>query len=212
MYCNIDSKMGNTLNPIQNKILKLMERNVEEPLSYRDLAREVDVASTNTISYHLRLLEKKGYLKRDPISPQNYLVLTRPETGVAYLSLYGLAHCGPKGFLLDGNPIDRIPVAARLIPFSISNAFLVKAKGDSMEPRIYNGDLVLAKRQNVAETGDIVVCINEGEALVKKLKREKNGNILISLNPKYEPFLASKENFRIEGLVKAIISHSVVYR
>ena len=81
-----------------------------------------------------------------------------------------------------------------------------------MEPRIYNGDLVLAKRQNVAETGDIVVCINEGEALVKKLKREKNGNILISLNPKYEPFLASKENFRIEGLVKAIISHSVVYR
>ena len=199
----------NALNPIQNKILKLMERNVEEPLSYRDLAREVDVASTNTISYHLRLLEKKGYLKRDPISPQNYLVLNRPETGVAFLNLYGLAHCGPTGSLLDGNPIDRIPVAARLIPFSVSNAFLVKAKGDSMEPRIYEGDLVLAKRQNVFESGDVVVCVNDGEALIKRIKKEKNGVILISLNTKYEPFFSSKENFRIEGVVKSIISHTL---
>ena len=172
-----------------------MEKNVEEPLSYRDLAREVDVASTNTISYHLHLLEKKGYLKRDPISSQNYLVLNRPETGVAYLNLYGLAHCGPKGSLLDGNPIDRIPVAARLIPFSVANAFLVKAKGDSMEPRVYNGDLVLAKRQNIAENGDIVVCVNDGEALIKKIKKEKNGMILISLNPKYEPFFSSRNSF-----------------
>ena len=186
-----------------------MERNVEEPLSYRDLAREVDVASTNTISYHLRLLEKKGYLKRDPSSPQNYSVLNLPETGVAYVNLYGLVHCGPKGSLLDGNPIDRIPVAARLIPFSIASAFLVKAKGDSMEPRIYDGDLVLAKRQNVAETGDIAICVNQGEAVIKKIKKEKAGVILISLNQKYEPFFASTENFRIEGTVKTIISRNV---
>lgn len=186
-----------------------MERNIEEPLSYRDLAREVDVASTNTISYHLHLLEKKGYLKRDPISPQNYMVLNRPETGVAYLNLYGLAHCGPKGSLLDGNPIDRIPVAARLIPFSIASAFLVKAKGNSMEPIIYDGDLVLAKRQDTAETSDIVVCINDAEALIKKIKKEKTGVILISLNSKYEPFFSSKENFRIEGIVKKTISHTL---
>lgn len=200
----------NALNPIQNKILKLLEKNIEEPLSYRDLAKEVDVASTNTISYHLRLLEKKGYLKRDQNSPQNYLVFTRPKTGVAYLNLYGLAYCGPKGSLLDGNPIERVPVAYRLIPFPVANAFLVKSKGDSMEPRIYDGDLVLAKKQNSAETGEIIVCINEGEALIKKFKREKNGAILISLNFKYEPFFASKENFRIEGIVKTIISQTTV--
>lgn len=202
-------EMRNALNPIQNKILKLLERNVEEPLSYRDLAREVDVASTNTIAYHLRLLEKKGYLKRDPISPQNYSVLNRPETGVAYLNLYGLAHCGPKGSLLDSAPIDRIPIAVRLIPFLVSSAFLVKAKGDSMEPRIYEGDLVLAKRQNVADSGDMVVCINQGEAIIKKIKKEKNGVILVSLNPKYEPFFSSKEDFRIEGIVKSIISKAI---
>lgn len=194
------------LNPIQNKILKLMERHIEEPLSYRDLAREVDVASTNTIAYHLRLLEKKGYLKRDQTNPRVYAVLTRPETGVAYLNLYGLAHCGPKGSLLDGSPIDRLPVASRMISFPSASAFLVKAKGDSMEPRIFDGDLILAKKQNVADNGDIVICVNQGEALIKKIKKEKNGVILISLNSKYEPFLASKEDFRVEGTVKTIIS------
>jgi len=197
------------LNPIQNKILKLMERNIEEPLSYRDLAREVDVASTNTIAYHLRLLEKKGYLKHDQTNPRAYAVLIRPETGVAYLNLYGLAHCGPKGSLLDGNPIDRIPVAARLISFPAINAFLVKAKGDSMEPRIFDGDLVLAKKQSAANSGDIVVCINEGEAIIKKIRQEKGNIILISLNQKYGPFLASREEFRVEGIVKTIISRSV---
>lgn len=197
------------LNPIQNKILKLMERHIEEPLSYRDLAREVDVASTNTIAYHLRLLEKRGYLKRDPVNPHGYAVLTKPETGVAYLNLYGLAHCGPKGSLLDGNPIDKLPVAARMIPFSVTNAFLVKAKGDSMEPRIYDGDIVVAKKRNIAETGDVAVCVNQGEALIKKIKIEKNGVILISLNQKYEPFSASREDFHIEGIVKTIISKTV---
>ncbi|MBI4668694.1 MAG: repressor LexA [Elusimicrobia bacterium] len=196
------------LNPIQNRILKLLERHIEEPLSYRDLAREVGVASTNTIAYHLRLLEKKGCLKRDPVNPRSYAVLTKPETGVAYLNLYGLVHCGPNGSILDGSPIDRIPVAARLIPFQVTDAFLVKAKGDSMEPRIFDGDLVLVKKQAVANSGDIVVCANEGEAIIKKMRQENGNIILISLNQKYEPFLASKEEFRVEGTVKTIISWS----
>lgn len=197
------------LNPIQSKILKLLERNIAEPLSYRDLAREVDVSSTNTISYHLRVLEKKGYLKRDPIDSRNYMVLNKPESGVVYLSVFGLAHCGPKGSLLDENPIDRIPVATRLIPFSITNAFLVKAKGDSMEPRIFDGDLVLARRQSVAENGEIIVCVNRGEALIKRLKIEKQGGVLVSLNDKYKEFPVSNDDFHVEGIVKTIISRSV---
>ena len=96
-----------------------------------------------------------------------------------------------------------------MIPFSVADAFLVKAKGDSMEPRIYDGDIIVAKKQNIAETGDLVICVNQSEALIKKIKREKHGIILSSLNTKYEPFLASKEDFRVEGIVKAIISKMV---
>ncbi len=202
------------LSPLQDKLLKLLSRHLDEPLSYRELAREIGVVSTNTVSYHLNQLERLGHLKRDPADPRHYQVLGAPETGVAYLNLYGLARCGPRGSVLDGSPIDRIPVSTRLIPFPAVDAFLVKAKGDSMEGRIYDGDLVLAKRQPAAENGDLVVCVNKGEALIKKFKKDfdARGVILISLNPKYEPFFAAREDFRIEGVVKAIISRAVNFR
>jgi len=80
--------------------------------------------------------------------------------------------------------------------------------GDSMEPRIFNGDLVLARKSKIAESGDIVICVNDGEALIKKIKM--NGEyILISLNSKYEPFIASRDNFRVVGLVRGIFSRKI---
>ncbi|PYP84014.1 MAG: hypothetical protein DMF61_21485 [Blastocatellia bacterium AA13] len=63
---------------------------------------------------------------------------------------------------LTTNPL-KIPVATRLLLFLPSEAFLVKAKGDSMAPRITAGDLVIARRRVDAEDGQIVVCVNEDE-------------------------------------------------
>ena len=87
---------------------------------------------------------------------------------------------------------------------------MIKAKGDSMEPKISNGDLVIVKKSNNAESGDIVVCVNDDKAMIKKIeKQNKNSIILISLNSdKYKPFIAS-ENFRIEGVVKGVITNKL---
>jgi len=85
---------------------------------------------------------------------------------------------------------------------------MVKAKGDSMTPKINDGDLVIAKKNKRPENNSIVVCVNDGEVLIKKYKKEKNGTILISLNQKYPPFLA-KNDFRIEGEVRGIITNKV---
>jgi len=116
-----------------------------------------------------------------------------------------LAHCGPRGFLLDGNPIERVPIPTRLIPFPVSDAFLVKAKGDSMEPKINDGDLVIVKKCREPKNGGIVVCVNEGDALIKRMQREDEGTILVSLNSKYPPFTAA-EDFRVVGEVRGIFS------
>lgn len=196
------------LPSVQAKILGLLSRHVEDPLSYRDLAEEVGVVSSSTIAYHLQQLEKKGHLKRNPDNARDYIVLGQPETGVAILNIYGLAHCGPKGSLLDGNPVDRMPVSTKIIPCPATEAFLVRAKGDSMEPRIFDGDLVLCRRQRHAENGELAVCVNAGEAIIKKIMKGARP-ILMSLNPKYDPFVAN-ENFRVEGVVKAIISRASV--
>ncbi len=77
-----------------------------------------------------------------------------------------------------------------------------------MAPRINHGDLVIARRNNSVESGRVVVCVNDGEALIKKLVKERNRYILYSTNPKHPPFLAAN-NFKIVGEIKAIISHTV---
>lgn len=130
-----------------------------------------------------------------------------PEKKVAYLNLYGPAHCGPNGSILDGRPIDRIPVSTMLLSFPSEEGFMVKAKGDSMAPRIRDGDFVIARRANNAESGSIVVCLNKGEAIIKKIQKEKKGILLVSLNQEaVPPFLAS-DDFRIQGEVKGIFTN-----
>ena len=96
-----------------------------------------------------------------------------------------------------------------MISFPALEAFLVQAKGDSMGPRINDGDLVIARKTNAVDSGRVVVCVNDGEALIKRLQREPDRNILVSANPKYPPFSASSTDFRIVGEVKAVMSHKV---
>ena len=116
--------------------------------------------------------------------------------------------------MLDGNPIDRIPVATKLLGFPASQAFLVKAKGTSMVPKINPGDLVIAKKSSDAPDDSIVVCCNNGGVLIKKIQKINSDDgktiyNLISLNDKlYPPFVAS-EDFRIEGIVRGVLSYSL---
>ena len=63
-------------------------------------------------------------------------------------------------------------------------------KGDSMEPRMTSGDVVIVRSQDYAETGDIAIVLVDGEvATCKKIKKTPQGLMLISLNPAYEPIL-----------------------
>ena len=189
--------------------MALLKKNIDEPLTIRELQEELKASSPSLIYHHILQLEKKGYLKRNPNNPQDYEILSdSPDKKIVYLNLYGLAACGPEGSILDGNPIDRVPLSRRLVSFSSSDAFLVKAKGDSMQPKINNGDLVIAKKTNQCTSGDVVVCVNNGEALIKKVQKEKDHVLLISINQKIAPFTAAND-FRVEGLVKGIISYSI---
>ena len=86
---------------------------------------------------------------------------------------------------------------------------MVKEVKDDMETKINDGDLVVAKKTNNPDNGSVVVCINNGEALIKKVQKEKHGYILSSLNSeKYPPFFASKD-FRVIGEVKSIFSYNI---
>lgn len=72
--------------------------------------------------------------------------------------------------------------------------FGLKIKGNSMEPKISDGDVVIVRKQDDAESGDIVIAlINGDEGVCKRLKKYNDSIALISTNPEYDPMIFSKE-------------------
>lgn len=203
------------LHPTQQKLIDLLKVNVDDPLTIRELQDLLNISSTSLVHHHISQLLDKGYLIRNPSSPQDYQVLAdSPEKSIAYLNIYGMAQCGPNGSILDGNPVDRIKISSKALGFPAADAFAVKARGDSMKPKINNGDLVIAQKSSIANDGDIVICVNDGAAIIKKLQKivhdpsKSTTYNLISLNEKYKPFVAA-EDFRVEGIARSIFSYNV---
>lgn len=196
------------LHPAQEKLIEILSKNSDEPLTIRELQEAISASSTSVVVHHMAQLEKKGYLKKNPNNPRDYQILKAPDKEIAYLNLYGLATCGPEGSILDGNPIDRVPISTKFLSFSSDKAFLVKAKGDSMLPKINNGDFVIIEKTNKAENGLTALCVNNEQVVIKKIKQQspKDQIILVSLNSEFEPFLAAKD-FRVEGVVRGVISN-----
>lgn len=89
--------------------------------------------------------------------------------------------------------------------------FALKIKGDSMEPRMQSGDVVIVRQQSSADSGDtVIVLINGDEATCKKLEKTSNGIMLISTNTKYSPMFFSHEE--INELPVAILGKVVENR
>lgn len=198
------------LHPVQEKLLFLLGKYIDDPMTVRELQNALGVTSTSIVAHHVRQLEKKGYLKRNPYNSKDYqIVKGRPERQISYLNLYKLIVCDVDGSILGGNPIDRIPIASRLFSFPAAKAFMIIAKGKSMEPKIQDGDLVIARKVSQPENGKLYVCVNNGKALIKRFQQDGKTKILCSLNPNFEPFVVAKD-FHIEGEVKVIISRKVI--
>ncbi len=195
------------LHEKQERILELLKENKENPLTIGQLMGEVKIDSPGVFYYHLNQLQKKGFLKYNPNNSRDYIVLDKPEDSIVYIPKYGMAQCGPEGLILDSNIEDQIPIASKLFRFATQDAFIVEAKGDSMEPKIVEGDIIIAKRQTSAENGDIIVCSYNSAAMIKVFS---SVNGMISLNSlkfhKYNPIMVGKDDeFHVAGVVKHIL-------
>ena len=120
------------------------------------------------------------------------------------------------GRVAAGVPIDRIEevIGYEEIDREASESadyFALRIKGDSMEPRIYDGDTVIVRKQNDAESGDIVIAsINGEDATCKRLKKMEGGIMLVPLNRRYDPFIFSSE--QAEEIPVSIIGKVVELR
>ncbi|AKE89845.1 MULTISPECIES: transcriptional repressor LexA [Rhodococcus] len=193
----------------QRRVLEVIRESVTErgyPPSIREIGDAVGLNSTSSVAHQLRTLERKGFLRRDPNrpravdvrgldDPQPAAPQAQPAEGVdtAAEAATPAAMVPVLGRIAAGGPIlaeesveDVFPLPRELV--GQGSLFLLKVVGESMvDAAICDGDWVVVRQQNVADNGDIVAAMLDGEATVKTFKRVKKDVWLMPHNPMFEP-------------------------
>jgi repressor LexA len=201
-----DGRLHSGLTERQRTILNVIRASVTNrgyPPSIREIGDAVGLTSTSSVAHQLRTLERKGYLRRDPNRPravdvrgadQNASAASAHVTDVAGSDALPEPTFVPVlGRIAAGGPIlaeeaveDVFPLPRELV--GEGTLFLLKVVGDSMvEAAICDGDWVVVRQQNVADNGDIVAAMIDGEATVKTFKRAGGQVWLMPHNPAFDP-------------------------
>jgi repressor LexA len=199
---------GPQLTDKQRSIFEFIEQSITlrgiSP-TIREIGSKFGISSTNGVRTHLAALIKKGYLKKSRFLSRS-LELVRPLiAGVGRLPLVGTVPAG--------QPIDAVENIEGEIALDLSflpkgDAFTLTVMGDSMKDAgIFDGDIVIVKKQQVAQKGDIVVAIIGDEATVKTYYPEANRIRLQPENETMSPIYVSKTSpeFRIAGKVVGLL-------
>ncbi|WP_144206604.1 transcriptional repressor LexA [Mycobacterium tilburgii] len=196
--------VDSSLTQRQRTILNVIRESVTSrgyPPSIREIGDAVGLTSTSSVTHQLRTLEGKGYLRRDPNRPRAVDVrgaddgaAAAPVTEVAgsdalpeptFVPMLGRIAAG--GPILAQETVENVfPLPRELV--GEGTLFLLKVVGDSMiEAAICDGDWVVVRQQNVADNGDIVAAMLDGEATVKTFKRANGQVWLLPHNPALDP-------------------------
>ena len=157
---------------------------------------------------YLDLYEKAGYIDLVNDERRNKYKIDELGNPVKEVPLLGTVKAG-YDYLAQENWIGTIDVDASLVKDG-SEYFALKVHGDSMSPVLVENDIVIVKKQDDFETGDIVVAIINGdEATIKKGKKTDNSILLQPLNNNYEPLIFTNDEMKtipvkIIGVVKQL--------
>jgi repressor LexA len=181
------------------------------PPTNREIGREMQIASTGHVDYHLTMLEKKGLIARQPKKSRG-IKLTKPaaSTGTPIM-----------GAIAAGEPLDIFPDTSQTVELGSNlveseNTYALVVKGRSMiDDHICDGDYVVIKPQSTCQNGDIVVAVHmqdgvNGSATLKRFFQEKEHDRvrLQPANSELEPILIPRSiwdrEWQVQGKVVAI--------
>lgn len=205
------------------------------PPTMREIGEAVGLTSPSSVKYQLTALEAKGYIRRDPHRPRAMEIVhpdhtvsepRRPSTATghddnrhddpdglgdrserptpSYVPLVGtIAAGGP--ILAEQLIEDVFPLPRQLV--GDGDLFMLKVTGESMiDAAICDGDWVVVRRQPVAENGEIVAAMIDGEATVKTFKRIDGHVWLLPHNPAFSPILGDEATIlgRIVSVLRSL--------
>lgn len=173
------------------------------PPSVREIGERVGLSSSSTIHAHLKALEKRGLISRDPTKPRALRSgVKAPVRDLLVMPILGKVAAGVP-ITAQEDVEGEFILPAGFVPRG-SDAFMLRVQGDSMaDAAILDGDLILVRPQRQAENGEIVVAMLDGEATVKRFYREANRIRLQPENRTMAPIYAS--DVEIVGRVEAVV-------
>ncbi len=215
----------------QRRVLETIRDAIERhgyPPSMREIGEAAGLASPSSVAHQLAALQRKGFLRRDPNRPRAMEVVSPDATpgsdGVAepaplravdadetgagdqrptpsYVPVVGqIAAGGP--MLAEQVVEDVFPLPRQIV--GEGTLFLLKVVGESMvDAAICDGDWVVVRQQQVAENGDIVAAMIDGEATVKTFKRRDGHVWLMPHNPAFSPI--NGDDATVLGRVTAVL-------
>lgn len=179
----------------------------------REVCQSLGLSSPSTVHVHLKALEDKGFIKRDPLKSRSialtYPIEEVPSPVTALAAAYSkLVNVPLVGNVAAGSPIlaeenitDTITLPTDIVGDAPS--FMLSVRGESMiEAGINDGDYVVVKEQPVANNGDIVVAIIDDGATVKRFFREADHIRLQPENSTMDPIITT--DCSIAGKVVAV--------
>jgi len=181
------------------------------PPSVREIGEAVGLTSSSTVHAHLAVLQREGYLRRDPTKPRAIEVRYDPSSKAAMAArpvrtvpLVGDVAAG-SGVLASENVEELLPLPEDFT--GTGSLFMLRVRGDSMiEAGILGGDYVVVRQQPTAEDGEIVVAGVPGdEATVKFFGRRRNRIVLTPANPALSPVEYDPGEVAIYGKVVTVL-------
>lgn len=208
--------MGDKITKRQQAVLDNIRQHIFEKgygPTVREVCQDLGLSSPSTVHVHLKALEEKGYIKRDPLKSRSisltdsYLEsidgasFVRTDLGNAVsVPLVGNVAAG-EPILAEENITDMLTLPTEIVGDSPS--FMLSVRGESMiEAGINDGDYIVVKEQPVANNGDIVVALLEDGATVKRFFRHKDHIRLQPENSSMEPIIVT--DCSIVGIVVAV--------
>ncbi|MBU5455870.1 transcriptional repressor LexA [Caproiciproducens sp. MSJ-32] len=188
------------------EFLKIFTEAKGYPPSVREICEAVNLKSTSTVHGHLRRLEKKGLIKRDPTKPRALEIIenTLNKKEMLNVPLVGRVTAGMP-ILATENIEDTFPIPLDYIKHN-NELFMLRVTGDSMiNAGIHDGDYAIIERTATAQNGDIVVALIENDATIKRFYKEDGHIRLQPENDTMEPIIVKDCSIlgKLVGLFRA---------
>lgn len=173
------------------------------PPSVRDIQQALSIKSTSTVHAYIQRLEEKGAIVKSDRKSRSLRVNdpTPAQKDVAHIPLVGTVAAGLP-ILAEQNIEAYIDIPLTKRSLRSSDLFALRVKGESMiGVGIMDGDIIVVRKENVAENGEIVVALVGDEATVKTFYKEDGHFRLQPENPTMDPIIVYDELFILGKVV-----------